>query len=472
MLPVIALIGNTNVGKSTLFNRLTRSSSAIVEDTAGLTRDRQYGEATVDEQRFIIVDTAGFVANPSKLDESVFKQSEQAIEESDIVFFLIDVRAGISVTDQELATKLRRLEKPVYLIANKIDGIDENTALGECYQLGFQRLFLISATHGRGVTKLMADVVIESEGLKKEDDLLPEDLPENSIKIAIVGRPNVGKSTLVNRMLGEERVVVYDLPGTTRDSIYIPFERFDQHYVLIDTAGVRRRKSINEKVEKVSIIRTLQAIDAADVVIQLMDASEGVVDQDLHLTGFVLEKGKSLVLSVNKWDGLSHDARRIIRSTIDRRLTFADFVPIRFISALHGTGVGNLFDDANRCYQSVNKHWQAKMLTDFLIEFVSHHQPPMVQGRRIKLRFAHQGGTLPPLIIIHGNLTSNVPDHYRRYLSKCYQKVLKIIGTAVRIEFKTGDNPYKNKRNRLSDRQIRKRQRLMSYSKKAKKRRR
>ncbi|WP_341938611.1 ribosome biogenesis GTPase Der [Marinimicrobium sp. C2-29] len=437
MIPVIALVGRPNVGKSTLFNRLTRSRDALVANYAGLTRDRKYGEGQVDGKRFMVIDTGGISGEEEGIDSLMAGQSLQAIQEADIVLFILDAREGLTAADAMIARHLRVQNKKTYLVANKIDGVDPDLALAPFYELGLGEIFATTATHGRGVASMMADVI---EALPPADDV-PEPT-STGIKIAVVGRPNVGKSTLVNRMLGEDRVVVYDQPGTTRDSVYIHYERFDKQYTLIDTAGVRRRKNVHETVEKFSIVKTLHAIDDAHVVILVMDASEGVVDQDLHLMGNVLDAGRGLVIALNKWDGLEDGHKQYVRKELERRLRFVDFANIHFISALHGTGVGHLYESVEGAYQSATDKFSTNFLTRVLQDAVREHQPPMINGRRIKLRYAHPGGHNPPIVVIHGNQTGSLPNHYVRYLEKTFREVLKLEGTPVRIELKSNENPF------------------------------
>lgn len=465
--PVIALVGRPNVGKSTLFNRLTRTRDALVADYSGLTRDRKYGRALLDGHPFLVIDTGGLTGGEEGVDAAMAGQSKAAIAEADVVFFMVDSTTGLAASDQAVADLLRRTDKPVWLIANKIDGQNEDVVLGEFYQLGFGDPIPIAASHGRGVGAL-SDLVLSHFGLLDQepldDSVQWRDAP--GIRIGVVGRPNVGKSTLVNRMLGEERVVVYDLPGTTRDSIYIPYVRHETTYTLIDTAGVRRRGRVSETVEKFSIVKTLQAIEDAQVVILVIDAHEGLVDQDLHLLGTVVDAGRALVVAVNKWDHLSPEARDRIRTVLDRRLNFIPWAKQHFISALHGTGVGDLYRSIHEAHEAATTKFSTNALTRILEDAVADHQPPLVRGRRIKLRYAHQGGMNPPRIIIHGNQTADVPESYRRYLENVFRKVLKISGSPIKIEFKTGENPFAGRKNQLTERQIQRKRRLMSFVKK------
>jgi GTPase len=473
MVPVIAIVGRPNVGKSTLFNELTRTRDALVVDLPGVTRDRQYGEGRVGERPFIVIDTGGLAGeDETAISGLMAEQAWQAVSESDIVFFMVDARSGLTPADQRIAKELRQRSKSVQLVVNKTDGLNSDTAFLDFYQLGFKDPYPISASHGRGISGLIEkglSLVPIAETVTAEPSTEEERL-EQGIKLSIVGRPNVGKSTLVNRMLGFERVVVFDIPGTTRDSIYIPLERQGQRYTLIDTAGVRKRARINETVEKFSVVKTLQAIEASNVVILVIDAKEGITDQDLGLLGFIIEAGRALVIAINKWDGLPTDLRADIKRELNYRLTFANFAKVHFISALHGTGVGNLFTSVQRAYRSSTKELSTSKLTKILEAAVMAHAPPMVRGRRIKLRYAHAGGHNPPVIVIHGNQTEQVPETYRRYLMNTFVNALKLEGTPVRIEFKTSENPYKGIRNKLTPRQEYKRKRLREFSKSKKKR--
>ncbi|MCP4212103.1 MAG: ribosome biogenesis GTPase Der [Halieaceae bacterium] len=466
MIPVIALVGRPNVGKSTLFNRLTRSRDALVADFAGLTRDRKYGESRLGSRPFIVIDTGGITGDESGVDSSMAQQALAAIEEADAVLLIVDAREGLNAADETLAMRLRQQNKPFNLVVNKIDGLNEEVAAADFYALGTRSLMTIAASQGRGVSSMIEEVLADFPEPAVESI---DDHPPDSIRVAVVGRPNVGKSTLVNRLLGEERVVVYDQPGTTRDSVYIDFERGDQKYTLIDTAGVRRRKNVSEVVEKFSIVKTLKAIEDAHVVVLLMDAHEGIVDQDMHLLGHCMDKGRALVLGVNKWDGIDSDQRDWIRKELDRRLRFAEYADTHYISALHGTGVGHLYTSINGAYASATRKLSTNVLNRILEGAVFDHPPPMVNGRRIKMRYAHAGGQNPPIIVIHGNQTAEVPNSYKRYLEKVYRRELKLAGTPVRIEFRSGENPYSEKRNKLTQRQVQRKRRMMAHVKKSKK---
>ena len=436
-LPIIAIVGRPNVGKSTLFNVLTRSRDALVADWPGLTRDRKYGQGKVGSRPYLIVDTGGLGAEEHAIDELMVQQAELAIQEADHILFLVDARAGLTAADEVIATKLRQLNKSITLAVNKSENLNDIQAASEFYSLGLSEPIAISASHKQGIDDLIEKLLAR---LPVAD---MTSLTEHAgIKIALVGRPNVGKSTLVNRLLGEERVVVYDEPGTTRDSISIPYERYGKHYVLIDTAGVRRKRSVQETIEKFSVIKTLQAIETANVVILIINAREGITEQDLHLLGYIIEAGKALVIAVNKWDGLTIEQRNAVRTGLDRRLVFAKFAKIKFISALHGTGVGELYPLIEEAYVAATKELATSELTRLLEKAVAAHQPPLVQGRRVKLRYAHPGGSNPPLIVIHGKQTAKLPNAYKRYLESFYRKALNLIGTPIRIEFKDAENPY------------------------------
>ncbi|PSU47530.1 ribosome biogenesis GTPase Der [Photobacterium frigidiphilum] len=484
MIPVVALVGRPNVGKSTLFNRLTRTRDALVADFPGLTRDRKYGRAELEEHEFIVIDTGGIDGTEEGVETKMAEQSLAAIEEADVVLFLVDGRAGLTVSDEAIAKHLRSRDKPTFLVVNKIDGIDADSACAEFWKLGVDAMYQVAAAHNRGVTALMERALAPfADSLKGDDeeglidlssvediekaDLTEEDaeaaykrLQEQPIKLAIIGRPNVGKSTLTNRILGEERVVVYDMPGTTRDSIYIPMERDGQEYVLIDTAGVRRRKNMNQVVEKFSVIQTLKAVEDANVVLLIIDARENISDQDLSLLGFVLNSGRSLVLAVNKWDGLDNEVKERVKSELDRRLGFIDFARIHFISALHGTGVGHLYDSVIEAYKSATKRISTSLLTRIMQMAQDDHQPPMVRGRRVKLKYAHAGGYNPPIIVIHGNQVNDLPSSYKRYLMNYYRRSLEMMGTPIRIQFQNSENPFETTKQKLTVSQERQRKRL------------
>lgn len=481
MLPVIALVGRPNVGKSTLFNRLTNTRDALVADFPGLTRDRKYGQASFEQRQFIVVDTGGISGDEQGIDAAMADQSLLAIDEADVVLFIVDARDGLTPADIGIADHIRRIGKTCYLVVNKVDGIDGDSESAEFFKLGVPKLLQIAAAHGRGVSKMIEEVLapldsafpdmeIQAPSTELEEESAEQQLARLQslpIKLAIVGKPNVGKSTLTNRILGEERVVVYDQPGTTRDSIFIPMQRDEREYILIDTAGVRRRRKVSDAVEKFSIVKTLQAIEASNVVLLVVDAREGISEQDLSLLGFILNSGRSLVIAVNKWDGLDNHVKDEVKRELDRRLGFVDFARLHFISALHGSGVGNLFESVQEAYSSATKRINTAMLTDIMEMAQNDHQPPMVRGRRVKMKYAHAGGYNPPVVVIHGNQLHDLPDSYKRYLTNYYRRSLEIMGTPIKIEFREGSNPFEGKKNKLTLAQERKRKRLLSFHKKS-----
>lgn len=458
MLPVIVLVGRPNVGKSTLFNRLTRSRDALVADQPGLTRDRKYGTGRLGDSPYVVVDTGGISSDAHGIDLLMEQQVRQAIGEADHILLLLDAKQGCTGGDEIIAEQLRRTGKPVTPVVNKSDGMDAELAAMDFYKLGLGEPVAIAAVHGRGVTGMIDQVLAGLPGGETEPDLA-----RGGTLIAVVGRPNVGKSTLVNRLLGEERVVTFDQPGTTRDSIFIPFEREQKAYTLIDTAGVRRRARVKEIIEKFSVIKTLQAIEQANVVLLVLDAQQGVGEQDATLAGHILESGRALVVVVNKWDGLAQGQREHMRQEIARKLPFLAFARLQFVSALHGSGVGDLYAMVDQAYANAMRDLPTPELTRLLEVLVQEHQPPLVQGRRVKLRYAHQGGKNPPIIVIHGNQTEQVPDSYKRFLIGRFRTALKLSGTPIRLEFKSGENPFAGKKNKLTQRQIQKRQRLKKF---------
>lgn len=475
MLPVVALVGRPNVGKSTLFNRLTRTRDALVADFPGLTRDRKYGSVDYEGLEFIVVDTGGIDGSEEGIELEMAEQSLKAIDEADVVLFLVDARAGATVADTAIANHIRKVNKSVFLVANKTDGLDADTAIADFYGLGLGEVYPIAAAHGRGVTSLLQQALIpllteqqsaRLAAFEAGEDLTALDAEQadenhlDHIKLAIVGRPNVGKSTLTNRILGEDRVIVYDMPGTTRDAIYIPMERGDRKYTLIDTAGVRRRGKIDDVVEKFSVIKTLQAIEDANVVILVLDARQGISEQDLTILGFVLNAGRSLVIAVNKWDGLDEGVKDEVKRELDRRLGFIDFARLHFISALHGSGVGNLFESVEEAFDSATRRTNTALLTKIMNMAAEDHAPPMVNGRRVKMKYAHAGGYNPPIVVIHGTQVEDLPDSYKRYLMNYYRKSLKLMGTPIRVEFRGTANPFAERRENLTPNQRYKRERL------------
>ena len=464
MIPVIALVGRPNVGKSTLFNFLTKTRDALVADFPGLTRDRKYGQGKVGGAAYLVVDTGGLSGDKEGIDELMAQQTRLAIDEADIIVFMVDARSGVAANDHVITQELRLLKKPIMLVVNKVDGTDIDIAVSDFYELGIGEPIPIAASRGRGVNQMMQKLL----------EQLPEDVEsdigrdeEDRIKVAILGRPNVGKSTLVNGLIGEERVLAFDMPGTTRDSIYIPFEKNGQAYTLIDTAGVRRRSKVHEAIEKFSVIKALQAIEEAHVVIIVLDAQQEISDQDATLLGFVMQRGRALLLAINKWDGLAEEQKERIKHELDYKLTFLDFAEMHYISALHGTGIGHLFDSVKKAYASATRNLSTPKLTEILQRAIEEHQPPLIKGRRIKLRYAHQGGRNPPVIVIHGNQAKSTPESYKRYLINTFRKVLKLVGTPVRLEFKEGKNPFEGRKNILSDRQVNKKKRLLKHVRKS-----
>jgi len=546
--PCLAIVGRPNVGKSTLFNRCTRSRDALVADVPGLTRDRQYGLWETSLGTLIVIDTAGVTAHSEGVDEVMREQSRLAMEEADMLLFVVDGRTGVTPDDLEFLDIVRKRQQPVVLVVNKVDGGEPDAILGDFYAFGLP-IAGVSAAHHRGFLQL-AETIVEllpevkrpappvdesiEDDQQEPNDGIPLEQPDSNIapiiaseeiivsvdsteetreiesadtdaifensdlsvpeilaldentllraqwqkrlklsasddasvvRVAIIGRPNVGKSTLVNRLIGESRVAVYDMPGTTRDAITVPFTKFGQDYVLIDTAGVRRRGKVEEAIEKFSIVKTLQAIDMAHVVICVIDASENLVDQDLHMLTHALRSGRSVVIAVNKWDGLDDDQKKQVKTALDRRLTFAPYIGIQMISALHGTGVGHLFEWVGEAFKGAQCRTSANELTSLITEAVESHQPPAVRGRRIKLRYAHWGGVFPPTLVIHGNQLKSLPDTYIRYIENFVRERLKIRGTPIKIELRVGKNPYAHKKNQLTDRQIQRKKRLMKHVK-------
>jgi GTPase len=457
VLAVLALVGRPNVGKSTLFNVLTRTRDALVADVPGLTRDRKYGYSRVGPRPAVVIDTGGLVEGPGGVEELAVSQTRKAIEEADRVLLIVDGRAGLTPPDLHVAGQLRRSGKTVLLVVNKTEGLEPGTAEADFHALGFGEPVAVSAAHAEGLEALMTRAL---DGLAVAGAAAAAP-GADAIRVAVIGRPNVGKSTLINRLLGEERLIAFDQPGTTRDSIYVPFERDGQAYVLIDTAGVRRRARVHDAIEKFSVVKALQAIDEAQVVIGVLDAQESVSEQDASLLGLVAEQGRGLVIAVNKWDGIERAQREAIRAGLDLRLPFLTFAPVHFISARHGSGVGEMMDAVQAAYGAAMRELATPELTRALEQAVTMHQPPLVRGRRIKLRYAHQGGRNPPVVVIHGNQTEHVPDAYRRYLENHFRRVFGLEGTPMRIEFRTDENPYAGRRNELTPRQRRKRSRLV-----------
>lgn len=442
MKPVIALVGRPNVGKSTLFNRLTKSRDAIVADFAGLTRDRHYGAGRQGKHEYIVIDTGGFEPDAaSGIYKEMAKQTRQAVAEADVVVFVVDARAGLSAQDHDIAKYLRRLGKPCVLTANKAEGMKDGTRLGEFFELGLGEVHPVSAAHGEGVRSLVERALAPLHLPEPQDD---DEVAEDTgvIRLAVAGRPNVGKSTLINTWLGEERLVAFDLPGTTRDAISVPFERGGQRFELIDTAGLRRKGKVFEAIEKFSVVKTLQAIETAHVVLLLLDATEGVTDQDAHIAGFILESGRAVVLAVNKWDAADEYQRQLVQRSIETRLAFLKFASIHYISAKKRQGLGPVWDSIALARKSAMCKMPTPVLTRLLQEAVQFQAPKRAGMYRPKPRYAHQGGMNPPVIVIHGNSLDHVTDAYKRFLEARFRKEFNLVGTPLRIEMKISHSPY------------------------------
>ncbi len=513
MQPLIALVGRPNVGKSTLFNQLTRSRDALVAAIPGLTRDRRYGEARLSGRLCRVVDTGGLLESDDQMAALMAGQVHQAISEADLVLFVVDARDGLTSGDQDIADMLRRSGVQPLLVINKVDGQDPDNMLAEFAPLGFSPMLPVSAVHRRNLN-LLRERIIEQLGLDAEPsadappasdadsgveatdadrmdaqaadvadaetaesgeasedaasaDLAPDKSPApGPIRVAVVGRPNVGKSTLINQWLGEERLLVFDMPGTTRDAIEVPFRHGGEDFVLIDTAGIRRKGRVTETVEKFSVVKALDAMRSAQVAVLVINAAEGLVEQDLHLLQMAAESGAGLVLALNKWDLLDSDMQADIERQIDRRLTFAPWIAVYRISALQGKGVKGLLKEVRRVHKAAAFEHSTSALSRILEIAVTQHEPPAIRGRRIKLRFAHKAGAWPPHIMIHGNQTESVPAGYTRYLENCFRDALKLRGTPIRISYRTSDNPYADKTNKLTDRQVARRKRMIRYRKK------
>ena len=463
MLPVVALVGRPNVGKSTLFNVLTRTRDALVHDLPGLTRDRHYGVCRQGLREFVVVDTGGLTGDKEGIGALTARQVDFAIEEADLLVFVVDARDGLLPQDRNILSDMRRTGKPMLLVVNKTDGIDEAQALAEFSSFGIASPLPTSTAHGRGVPALIEAVLSR---LPEADPDAPSEYLNEGTRVAIVGRPNVGKSTLVNRLLGEERVVVSEIAGTTRDSISVALERDGRKYTLIDTAGVRRRGRVEEAVEKFSVIKTLQSIAAANVAVVMLDAREGVSEQDATVIGHVLDEQRALVIVVNKWDGLSTYEREQCRASLSRKLDFVAYARVVTISALHGSGIAELMKAIDKAYAGTMREFGTAELTRALEKAYESYQPPLIRGHAPKLRFAHPGGTNPPTIVIHGSRTKHIAEGYRRYLENFFRKRFKLEGTPIRIEFRENENPFAGKKNELTERQVKKRRRLIRNVKK------
>ena len=443
MKPVIALVGRPNVGKSTLFNRLTKSRDAIVADYAGLTRDRHYGEGRLSGREYIVIDTGGFEPDStSGIFKEMAKQTRQAVAEADAVIFVVDLRAGLSAQDHDIANYLRSANKKVLLAANKAEGMSESPLVAEFYELGIGDPIPVSSAHGQGIRSLLEAALDGFFPDEEEDDDLADDEAARPIRLAVAGRPNVGKSTLINTWLGEERLVAFDMPGTTRDAIKVPFERNGQRFELIDTAGLRRKGKVFEAIEKFSVVKTLQAIADANVVLLLIDATQGVTEQDAHIAGFVLESGRAVVVAVNKWDAVDAYQREMLQRSIETRLGFLTFAPVLHISAIKRQGLGPLWKAISDAWASASCKMTTPVLTRLLLEAVQFQQPKRAGAFRPKLRYAHQGGMNPPVIVVHGNSLEHVTDTYKRYLESRFRAHFKLTGTPLRIEMKRSSNPF------------------------------
>ena len=463
MLPMVALVGRPNVGKSTLFNALTRSRDALVADKPGVTRDRQYGLCRLLDRPFFVVDTGGLTDEAEGLAGLTSAQSRLALQEADIVAFVVDARDGLLASDYSILEQIRRANKPVMLLVNKTDGLDIDTALAEFSQLGMADVFPVAASHQRGLHPVLE--AIEAGLPPVVEEAVSEDIEPGRMRLAVVGRPNVGKSTLVNRLLGEERVIVSEVAGTTRDPIAVDLDREGKLYRLIDTAGIRRRARVEEAVEKFSVLKTLQSIESAEVVICMLDAREGVTDQDSTVLGQVLDSGRSLVIALNKWDGLDAYQREQCKADVQRKLAFVEYAQVLTLSAKHGSGLTELFRAIHRTHASATRQFSTSELTRGLEAAYEALQPPVVRGHVAKLRYAHPGGVNPPTIVIHGSRVTTLPQSYKRYLENFFRRRFKLVGTPLRLEFRAGENPYEGKKNELTDRQVQRRKRLIRHVK-------
>ena len=459
--PVISLVGRPNVGKSTLFNRLSKSRQALVSDFEGLTRDRQYATIQLDDEtKCSIIDTGGLTNEDSLIDTGIHEQVLSALDESDLIYLIVSNRDGVTSLDLDISNQLRKLKKNIILVCNKAEGLNQVTA-AEFFELGLGEPILISAEHNQGISELIEITI----------PLLPQSFEDNKmevkgIAVAILGRPNVGKSTLINRILGEKRVLAIDIPGTTRDTIFIPFEREGEQYTLIDTAGIRRKRSVEEKVEKFSIIKAIEALEDSHVVILVLDAHEGITEQDATLLGMITDKGRALLIVINKWDGLDEYQKNEVKRKLDVKLSFVSYASIHYISALHGSGVGKLFNTIRKSFEHAGAKFSTSTLNKILEKANNKHQAPVVGGRRPKLKYVHQSDVFPPTLIIHGNHLQNIPKSYEQFLKNFFIDALKLSNTPIKLEFKSGDNPFKDKKNKLSARQVQKRKRLMKFVKK------
>jgi GTP-binding protein len=462
MLPAVALVGRPNVGKSTLFNRLTATRDALVADYPGLTRDRRYGVGRAADRRFIVIDTGGLTtADSGAMTALVAEQVEIAIEEADAVVLVVDHKNGLTADDTRIAERLRREAKPVVVAVNKAEGVAGEIAEAEFHALGIGTPVGISAVHGQGVDELVLAALAPFPA--DADEGIEAGEGEQGPKVAVIGRPNVGKSTLINRLLGENRLITSPEPGTTRDSIHVPCERDGKKFVLVDTAGIRRRARVDEAVEKFSIVQSLKAIEDAGVVVAVIDARESVTDQDVHLVGLAAERGRALAIAVNKWDGMNNHERRLVEREVERKLDFAPYASVHYVSALHGSGIAELIRAALVAYRNAGVELATPRLNRVLEDALQVNPPPLVRGRQVRLRYAHQGGRYPPIIVVHGGQAQRLPDHYKRYLENAFREALRLKGTPVRIELRTGDNPFGGRRNKLTPRQAKHRKRMLRF---------
>jgi GTP-binding protein len=459
MLPAVALVGRPNVGKSTLFNRLTATRDALVADYPGLTRDRRYGIGRFGDRRFIVIDTGGLTEGDSdQMSALVASQVGLAIEEADAVVLVVDHKTGLTPDDRQIAERLRRVAKPMVIAVNKSEGVPGEIAEAEFHALGLAPPIGIAALHGHGIDALLEAALADFEAGEEQVDE-----EEQGPKVAVIGRPNVGKSTLINRLLGENRLITSSEPGTTRDSVYVPCERDGRQFVLVDTAGIRRRSRTFDAIEKYSIVQSLKAIEDAGAIIAVVDARESVTDQDAHLVGLAAARGRALAIAVNKWDGLSGHERRLIEREVERRLDFVPYASVHYVSALHGSGIAELIDAALLAHRNAGAEFPTPRLNKVLADALAVNPPPLIRGRQVRLRYAHQGGRFPPLIVVHGNQAERLPAHYKKYLENAFREALKLRGTPVRVELRTGENPYGGRRNPLTPRQARHRRRMLRF---------